>query len=500
MKNLMRISNRIIHFIIYIILWNSCLNLINAITITVKDETELLNNLKNTSNDNELILNLKDKTFVFLDKISVKSSMKKIHIIGTSKENTILQFKNITNGFIFTSSLNSNFQEIKFSNISIKGYLQFNNDINVILENAIIDGSIDTNKSHKVTIKKIIFNGLTDSKISGLNLYGNVVIKDSKFYGNQLFEDSIIYYNGESNYSIKISNSYFNGMYSNNCISMKDGISADINMSTFENCSGNLNSEESLNGGGAIRVDNILSMNMYKNTFKNIFTSYYGGVFNIKNSDNVNIDGIDVFNSTAVLNGSILMVHSSLDYLVNCTVSNLKYYGNKNNPLISGGDSLANVYGYVHLYMNDVFAEDLYIKNYNSLFTLNIDSSIIINKIKVNRVLGVSSDGLLLYNSYSEGIQPQVFEINNASFIDFIFEETNSQITAIIGTNSILQITFKDCIFKNFNTYNTNFMYLSQNNTVIMDNVTIDEYHVQKRTNFIETVSYYYPCKYLIFI
>jgi len=29
-----------------------------------------------------------------------------------------------------------------------------------------------------------------------------------------------------------------------------------------------------------------------------------------------------------------------------------------------------------------------------------------------------------------------------------------------------------------------------------MDNVTIDEYHVQKKSNFIESVSYYQPCKY----
>jgi len=124
---------------------------------------------------------------------------------------------------------------------------------------------------------------------------------------------------------------------------------------------------------------------------------------------------------------------------------------------------LANAYGYVHLYMNDVYAEDLYVKNYNSLFTLNIDSSIIIKKIKINRVFGISSDGLLLYTSYSEGIKPQVFEIDDGSFNNFIFEETNSQITAIIGTNSILQLTFKNCIFKNFNTYNTNFMFLSLN-------------------------------------
>jgi len=255
--SLMRKSNKIIHFIIYIILWNLYLNLINAITVSVKDETQLLNNLKNKTNDDELILDLEGKTFNFTDKISVKNSIKKIHIIGKSKKKTILQFTEITNGFIFTSLLDSNIQEIKFSNISIYGYLQFSNNINVILENAIINGSIDINKDQqdkgsnldtKVTMKEITFNGLTNSKVNCLNLYGNVVIDDSKFYGNQLFEDSIIYYNGESSYSIKISNSYFNGMYSNNCISMKDGISVDINLSVFENCSGNSKSEQNFDG------------------------------------------------------------------------------------------------------------------------------------------------------------------------------------------------------------------------------------------------------------
>jgi len=42
-------------------------------------------------------------------------------------------------------------------------------------------------------------------------------------------------------------------------------------------------------------------MNMNKNIFKNIYTSYYGGVFNIQNTNDVIVDGIEVFNSTSLL-------------------------------------------------------------------------------------------------------------------------------------------------------------------------------------------------------
>jgi len=260
----LRKMNRIIHFIISIIIWCSFLNLIYAISVIAKDEDELINGFKNTKNKSlkKLVINLNDKTFEFSDDIKIESSVEKLYIEGTSKDHTIIKFNNVTNGIIFTNSLNSSKQEIKFKNISINGYLKFNSIVNMVLEDANINGTMDIDKTIDIdkdnisdedyenymnnylnvtiTMKKIIYNGLTDSKYNCINLYGNVIIDESKFYGSPFCENSLIHYDGESFNSINISNSHFDGMFSNNCISMINGNSADIGSSEFENCSGHL--------------------------------------------------------------------------------------------------------------------------------------------------------------------------------------------------------------------------------------------------------------------
>ncbi|OUM62047.1 hypothetical protein PIROE2DRAFT_11751 [Piromyces sp. E2] len=205
---------------------------------------QFLNNIKDAKNHsvNELVINLNDETYEFLENINIESPIEKLHIKGNSKDNAVLQFNKITDGVI-----------------------------NVILEDSNINGSIDIDKTLiideenmneeyyeddypknymnvTVSMKNIIFNGLTDSKFNCINLYGNVKIDQSKFYGSPLFENSILSYNGESRNTIKISNSYFNGVYSNNCISMDNGIFADINSSEFENCSSHLEPQHLTDG------------------------------------------------------------------------------------------------------------------------------------------------------------------------------------------------------------------------------------------------------------
>jgi len=123
--------------------------------------------------------------------------------------------------------------------------MRFSNVVNLSLEDVILNGSMDIDKTSinnsdlkmTVNMKRILYNGLVDSKDNCLNLYGNIDINDSKFYGSPFCEDSVIYYNGENVNSINISNSYFNGMYSNNCINISNGFSTNINSSSFENCS-----------------------------------------------------------------------------------------------------------------------------------------------------------------------------------------------------------------------------------------------------------------------
>lgn len=235
--------NELFHSIIYIIIWNLFLNLINGKSVTVNSEYELIKNLKNLDNNSvdELIINLNDKTFTFSNDITIENSIEKLYITGESKEKSILKFSNLNNGFKVTNLFRIE-QEINFINVTIYGNVQFNNIDNVKFEDVIINGTIDVNKISKnditITMKKIIYNGLTNSRINCLNLYGNINIDDSKFYGSSLCTNNLLYHNGETLNTVNISNSYFNGMSSNNCIKMIGRVSANINTSTFENCYG----------------------------------------------------------------------------------------------------------------------------------------------------------------------------------------------------------------------------------------------------------------------
>ncbi|ORX38755.1 hypothetical protein BCR36DRAFT_22831 [Piromyces finnis] len=340
---------------------------------------------------------------------------------------------------------------------------------------------------------RIIFNGLTKSADNCLNLHGNVKIDNSKFYGNSLCDNSIIYYDGGNINNITVSDSYFNGVYSNNCINMINGNFSKINSSTFENCSGYISGID--RGGGALRLDGI-SLNMNNCVFRNIFTPFYGGVFNIFNALNFDVEGIEVYNTTAVLNGGLILADSALEDQVTYTMKNVKYFGNDLNHPIEGGDSIASVVGYIQFNMTEFYGEDFYVNNDYALFTMNIDSSISLKNIKINRVNGVFCSALLFFNSYSEGLIKQTFEIINGTFVDFTYQETSAQLTAIIGTNNIIEIILSECTFKNFNVFNSEFMYNSQENNVTMSNVIIDGYHSKRLTNFIENSGYYEPRKY----
>ncbi|ORX64425.1 hypothetical protein BCR32DRAFT_273116 [Anaeromyces robustus] len=512
LKNLLNNWNKTFYSIICIIIWgNNFLKLINATNVTVNNEKELLNNLIDTNNNSTdiLVINLIDQIYQIPKDIEIESSIEKIHIIGHSRNSSVIKFNDSSNQFNFKNFVYNSKQEIKFVNVTIEGNLQFYGIANIVFEDDIINGTIDIDKTFKydveyksdenyqdkdenylkisVTMTKVIYNGLTNSKYNCINLHGKVKIKSSYFFGNSLCENSLLHYDGENHNSIEISNSNFNGMYENNCLSMIDGISSTVKTSTFENCSG------FLDGGAALRTNRI-PLKLKDCIFRNIYTPYYGGVFYIVDPSYMEIEKIKVYNSTALDNGSILNVLSNLDNLLTLYMKNVKYYGNRvSNSQSSnfGSDSISSVTGYIHLNMEDFYGEDLFVNNIHGIFMIDADASISIKNIEINRVYGEKSSGLLFYNNYSEGTNGQYFEITHGSFKDFIFNQVTESLSAIIGTNNIMNITLSDCKFINFDVYKSNFIYNSQENNIIMNNVTIDGYHSSQKVNFIESSGYH---------
>lgn len=106
---------------------------------------------------------------------------------------------------------------------------------------------MNTEKRNLIEMNNFKYFALIDLKYNCINLYGNVKINNSYFYGNPLCKNSLIYYNGKNINNIDIINSYFDGVYSNNCLTIIDSIKSNIYSSIFERGGGYIN-------GGYIKV------------------------------------------------------------------------------------------------------------------------------------------------------------------------------------------------------------------------------------------------------
>ncbi|ORX42621.1 hypothetical protein BCR36DRAFT_306403, partial [Piromyces finnis] len=252
--------NKLFHIVYYIIISCLCLDLINTTKVSVNNKNDLINGFSKANNNNlsELIININDVTLDLTENIKVDSSVEKLHIIGKSKEKSVLNFSDIGNGIILTNLLYKTTQEIKFTNLTITGRLEFYSIVNVELEDVIINGSFLFDKSNNyiwdsgsdssynaeymeknldvtITLKRILYNAYTNTAYRCINLFGNVIIDDSEFYGHSSCVDTILDYNGEYYNYLSISNSYFNGMHSNKCLKIYNSALATIDSCSFEN-------------------------------------------------------------------------------------------------------------------------------------------------------------------------------------------------------------------------------------------------------------------------
>eukprot|EP00833_Pecoramyces_ruminatium_P010917 jgi/Orpsp1_1/1184949/evm.model.c7180000091695.1 len=142
-----------------------------------------------------------------------------------------------------------------------------------------------------IQIKNFDFHALNNYD-GGIKLYGNVNIYNSIFYGGGLNFGNLMSYNGEYLNSINIFNSYFDGVYSNNCLEIINSNNSNINLSIFEKCGSYIKE-----GGGAIRViysDVVVKDCIYKDNF-----SYQnGGIFYVYESYSFNAQNITAYNTT----------------------------------------------------------------------------------------------------------------------------------------------------------------------------------------------------------
>ncbi|OUM69448.1 hypothetical protein PIROE2DRAFT_2534 [Piromyces sp. E2] len=442
---------------------------VNSSQAFVNSEDELLNNIKLKTDS--LTINIEKKVEIH-DEIEINNNIKELNIIGTSKDNSILIFNDITNGLIFTG----NIQKVKIKDITIFGYLKFINSNYIEINDTILNGTMDieSNDSNSLIINfnNFVFQGNTNKKNSCISLVGNVDINNSTFYGSPHCEDSIISYNGENHNTIIIKNSKFDGVYSNNCLNIFQAYKFDIKLSQLFN--GGAYNEK---GGGAIRM--IESNSFVEDCqFNNNFSEHCGGIFSLENSYNFSAKNIISYNSTAIKSGSIVFAKAESKYEFIGYIKNLTHSktGNlKNNPIQIGG-LIASAQGYAKLDIENLNATDLYSDDGAGVFTIRESGSISLNNISVQKVYHNKSFQGCFFNSYEE-IKGSQFKMNNVTLTDF-YLNSEKKSSMLIWINSEIEISIKELV------------YYNDNCKLYFENVTIENFFSQNPVSFIQSDGY----------
>ncbi|OUM56181.1 hypothetical protein PIROE2DRAFT_19329 [Piromyces sp. E2] len=423
----------IFYFIIFVVF--NVLN-VNSIQISVNNEKDILDNLNSQKND-DIIFNILNISVNLLNQIDISNEyIEKISIIGNSKENSSINFTNNSNGFIF----NSHLKEIYLKKITISGHLQFNNIKKVIIEDVILNGTIDfkpnCNNDETVEINNFWYNPASNTKSSCIRLFGNVNILNSYFYGSQICQDSILYYDGESKNSLSISDTNFDGAYLNNCLYINDAISSEISSSSFNN-----GGDYSGNGGGAIRGENSY-INIKECEFKNNFSLTNGGVFHFYDSI-VNADELTIYNSTASEKGGLIYLYSTNNNRTIVNINNsIQSETNNINQSKNFRGLIASVEGYSNLIMENFNGNDLNAGNGISAFTINKGSSIELKEIVLDNVSG-SNVGGVLFTAYDEEIGSS-FVVINGIFSNFYQNYRISPSSTFIWVNEKINILIQE--------------------------------------------------------
>ncbi|KAG4086189.1 hypothetical protein H8356DRAFT_1298006 [Neocallimastix lanati (nom. inval.)] len=412
----------------------------------INNEDELIHNL-NSTEYNILEIYIDNKSIDIYKEIKINNNIQKLLIIGSSKDSSILRFNNsISNGLIFNSFI----QKITFKNITIYGHLEFHNVNNVLFEDTILNGSIISNdkssKNELIQMNNFIYNAFIDFKTTCISLYGNVKIDNSYFYGNSLCTDNILSYDGENINNIDISNSYFNGIYTNTCIGINNANESNITSSIFENGSAYND------GGGAIHAKN--SYSFIKNCkFNNNFSSTHGGLIYIETNETN--EHINEKRNVYILNS------------IQHKTENINQ-SSKQKGLV------ASVKGNVNLQIENFYAEDLHAGKGISAFTLKGISTIELKNVKMNAIDG-SNYGGVLFTSNEEQIGSE-FKVTNGTFTNFHQYQVNEASSFIYS-------------HQNINISLNNFIHIGSPTKLELNSVKIENHFTKKDCTFIRCES-----------
>ncbi|ORX84041.1 hypothetical protein BCR32DRAFT_291626 [Anaeromyces robustus] len=472
-----------IYILILIIL---IFSLIGIHTVKVNDENGLK---KLISNDGQDLLIEINKNIEITNDITINKSFQKISIVGNSLQSSSLNFKNLNHKIYF----GINVKEIVIKKVSIIGNLFFNNTENVTINSVALYGTIqsDFENNNNISFKISNFKYVATTENSNLidhciYIGGNLSIEHSEFLGSSSCLKRMLYFKGLNNYSLTIKNSHFDGNYSCPCLTINRGTTVNVVNSIFEKGYTHPSTEE---GGAGINI--LYSKSTFNNcTFSDNLSSNSGGAFVLYNIYEFSATDINVYNTTALYNGSMAQVRCLNEVKYPTKFKNVRQINSGNVKGITQGGFIMNLEGSCDVDVQNYYAENL-INEYGqgSAFVVTGYSSLNITNIYINELTGNAVEGLFI-NTYNVlNVDINVYNYTLSNFRQYSDRKSG----ALLWLNNYSNIVLKKGIYKNITGNNLFFSYISEHSQVNIDDLTVDNYKTKRVSEFFALSSSFYP-------
>ncbi|OUM57671.1 hypothetical protein PIROE2DRAFT_17270 [Piromyces sp. E2] len=324
----------------------------NIICVDIHNESEFI---QYTENDKkEQILNIHGE--IVINSIdTIIPAIKNITIIGSSKKESIIKFKNNNEpNIVFPSQC----EYIFFENIHLIGNILFVDNKYINFKNVIYNGYFISEHTYRELDSKInIYE--CDFILPNISQGYEVInydmdIYNSTFFGNDVYDAVMVKFESNMGYNntIFINLSVFDGNYHNSAIH-----SSYSNTTIFTSIFQNTYNGEKLKGGGALTSINSYN-NLYNVTFENNFSRYNGGSITFIDTYSTYITYGYFYNSTSGLKGNIFSAYGENNES-NVVLREIYQYGNCTNHKYNVEGSIFSLTGPGYIYMKIYYGKNV---------------------------------------------------------------------------------------------------------------------------------------------
>ncbi|KAL6592173.1 hypothetical protein LY90DRAFT_498878 [Neocallimastix californiae] len=155
-----------------------------------------------------------------------------------------------------------------------------------------------------------------------------------------------------------------------------------------------------IRGGGVLKAEESY-VDIKNSTFSNSFSRDRGGIFFIDNCPSLDIDSIEVRNTTSTSSGYVIYINQDTEHNVEKSIIQNVYHvgsGNKNIKSVFEEGFIACVDNYATLSINNYYGQDFYGKNLSGgTFVVKHLATLYLNNIELDNIYGIGVNTLSLF-------------------------------------------------------------------------------------------------------